>query len=77
MNACAWFGVGVRLMGLYWVVSGILTLTGAAAPSQGYSAMDYLSSGVPSVVMGLFLMRLTSEIVSFSYSRDPEDSDSV
>lgn len=66
------FGLVVRLLGLGFVVFGILYLSvlAGASVAPGYSQADYVVAGVICVLAGLFCLRYGSSIVRFTYRDD-------
>jgi hypothetical protein len=70
------FGVGLRLLGVLFVVLGVvygssalITLLSPSVPSP-YSAIAYAASGLVCLCVGLYFLRGAPLVMRFAYSED-------
>lgn len=82
MNPKHAFGVGVRLVGLivalvgiYFLVCGLVILVDPNYSPKVSPAWHYLLFGVVDLVIGLVLIRGVRGVIRFSYPDDDSDSD--
>lgn len=75
MTAQELFGALVRALGLYWAVYSIQTMLGAVIPAQGYTSGEYVISGFPILLIGIFLMFKADGMVATCYAKDDVGAD--
>lgn len=73
MKAPDWFGVAVRVAGLYCIIRSVEYLVAAFVPLDSSSRVDYVMPAMALAGFGCLLLAAADTIVSFSYGRFHHD----
>ena len=85
MNSRDWFGVGVRLIGVYCLIpalQNLLFFVDVQSNLSNYRESDgeplgFLLYGIGYVALGVFLLRAAEGLTAFTYRSETEPQDSA